>query len=135
MKKKTLIVVIASLIVSCVVFGIFSFVQAVLGFPERHARSCLVTITEIADRAVNDEIPNGLYGEAIFGAEYIESYYPVGMVLQEDHPFAEQYREERRRQIDRITEALKDATGVDFRWNWRKWKQRFGRSRYEGGDD
>ncbi len=132
MSKKTPSIVLTTLIACFVAYFITTTARAVLSFPERHARSCLVTITEIADRAVNDEIPKGFYREAIIAAEYIDSYYPVGTVLPEGHRFAVQYREERREQIERGTEALKDATGMNFGKRWSEWKDAFDEA--NGGD-
>jgi len=91
-------------------------------FPEIHARSCLVTITDLADRTIQERIPHGRYSEAIDAAEYIRWYYPAGSVLPEDHPFAEEYEAERKRQIDRIRSALENAVGDDPSI-WEDWTQ------------
>ncbi len=131
MTKRILTVVLGAFIVGSVVYAISMAVEAFERFPQRHAESCLIEITEIADRAVNHEIPEGLFGDAISRAEYIDSYYPVGAVVREDHPFAERYSEERRKQIERITDALKDATGTDFGTNWSEWKDEFGPSKFD----
>lgn len=92
-------------------------------FQEDHARACLEHMTQLADVAVNDTIPRGEFTEAIEVAEHIESFYPVGTMLQDTHRFASTYTSERQKQLGRIAEALRDATGQDFGTKWSKWAE------------
>jgi len=93
--------------------------------PERHARSCLQTITELTDQIITQSIPEGDYIEAIDAAEYIQGYYPVGVVLPADHEFAGEYTIERTKQIERILEELRAISGADYGTDWHKWKAQF----------
>jgi len=92
-------------------------------FPERHARACLETVRELADRTLNTSIPQRDCIDAVENAEYIQRYYPVGAVLPETHPFAITYRTEREEQIDRILAGLRTETGADHGTNWSAWKE------------
>ena len=89
---------------------------------ENHARSCLVTVENVADRAIQDLRAKQPFGVAIDSAEYILYYYPVGSVLSADHPFASEYEAGRRHQIDRIRNALREAAGDDQPTIWKRWK-------------
>lgn len=90
---------------------------------ESHARSCLRTISELADDTIHMSIPQQHYRKAIGAAAYIKLYYPPGAVLPKDHPFAREYEAERQRQIQRIHDALRTAVGDEHPTVWREWNE------------
>lgn len=109
-------------VVSVAVLSILVYAARVIrSFPESHARSCLVTITELADRTIEQDIPQERFHDAVAAAKYIKWYYPPGAVLPEDHPFAAKHQAERQTQIRRIREALQEATGDGHATIWREW--------------
>ena len=120
MKKPLKISLVVLPVIGCVAVLVFFF--AIHRGQERHARACIETITELADRAIITSIPQGSYMDAVDTAEYIQGYYPVGAVLPREHRFAEQYQIERTAQIERILVALRAETGSDFGTDWHAWK-------------
>ena len=93
-------------------------------FPAAHANAILRDVTNLTERVVSSHIPEQEYGEAVFAGEYIQRYYPVGVVLKADHPFAHEYRAKREEQVQRIVDALSEATGVNCGTNWNEWRER-----------
>ncbi len=90
---------------------------------ELHARSCLSTVAELADRTVDTTIPQRDFRKAIEAAAYIKFYYPAGAVLPKDHPFAQEYEAERQRHIDRIRSALENGVGDMNSAVWEEWRE------------
>ena len=122
-QMKKIITITAAIVLLLVLVAVVALKYFVSVGVEAHARSSLVTVTKVADRAVQELIPNGSYKEAIESAEYIEAYYPLGMVLPESHDFADEYRSERQRQLKRIATALSKATGHDCGTDWQAWRE------------
>lgn len=122
-RAKYLLLIALTAATVCVTYCVLGIVGAIRTFPERHARSCLITITQLADRTIDEAIPRGKYSDAIDAAEYIKRYYPVGWVLPEDHPFAEEYEAERQRQIARIRYALENAVAGGDPTVWERWSE------------
>lgn len=120
--RRYLLVASGIIVAGFLVYCVIGVVGAVRSYPERHAKSCLTTFTQLADEALDVAIPAGRYSDAIDSADSISSSYPVGTVLPADHPFAAKYNEERLKQISRITKALKAATGMDHGHDWEAWK-------------
>ena len=90
---------------------------------ESRARSCLITISKLADDTIHVSIPQKDYRKAIEAAAYIKLYYPPGAILPKDHPFAREYEAERQCQIQRIHDALRTAVGDEHPTIWREWKE------------
>ncbi len=122
MSKKSIALLLAFIVgfLVCVGLGIQYVVHTI---PESHARSCLVVNTDLADRAIETDIQQGHYLEAIAKAEGIVWNYPVGAVLPESHPYAKTYASERQKELVRISEALSEATGMEHGTDWKKWRE------------
>lgn len=121
---KTPIKMSLGIIALLVCFGGGVLWTAWRGITEKHARSCLITITELADHTLTESIPQGNYVEATEAAEYIQGYYPVGTVLPREHRFADQYTSARSKQIDRLLAALRVETGMDYGMDWAMWRKK-----------
>ena len=117
------VAVVAFLVVALV--GLAAWVRLVY-FPPVHARAILDTVSNLTERAVLQEIPQGFYKDAVFAGEYIQRYYPVGVILKADHPFAPEYTAKREEQVQRIVAALSESTGLHCGTNWNQWRQRLG---------
>jgi hypothetical protein len=92
------------------------------GARRAHAREALKVVSAIADRAVGEVVPAGRYLEAVAAAEYIEGFYPVGSVLSRQDPMADEYERERAVQIERVLDALEEATGLRHGRDWAAWR-------------
>lgn len=117
---KCLVVVSVGVVLSAL--GYYGVTKAIEAGQEGHAKSSLVAIIEVADRTVDVTVPEGRYTEAIDAAYFVATYYPLGTVLPEDHPFAAEYSRERHKQTGRITTALNEATGLDYGHDWDAWR-------------
>ena len=116
MKKIILLILTAILALAGMACWLF-----VIKAPELHARSCIQTITSVADSAIKTDIKDRNYEEAVSKAEYINGYYPIGTVLQSWHPFAVDYEKARQEQLRRIATALTNATSLNCGIDWPAW--------------
>ncbi len=94
-----------TLLIVTLVVGVFLAVSTWLVHKaeESHARSCLITISELADDTIHISIPKKDYRKAIEAAAYITLYYPPGTLLPQDHPFAREYEVKRQHRFNAST--------------------------------
>jgi hypothetical protein len=128
MKKWMKVTFVAVAVVALLVVALLGFAvwMRFVYFPPVQARAILNDVSNLTERTVLQEIPQGLYKDAIFAGEYIQRYYPVGVILKADHPFAPEYKARREQQVQRIVTALAEATGFNCGTNWNEWRQRLG---------
>lgn len=78
----------------------------------------------IDDMLITNRERRNIYDSVLSAAEYMSLPYPPGRgIFKPDHPFFEQYLQEKSKQLDRIVAALEKSTGMEHGRNWPRWRK------------